>query len=119
MRRLLVPATMEAFRRESVLGSPPSTSMSISISWWISRADRYPSTLTFSRSRGRKRSSAGWLAEAALLISNPRHLDETQLDNLCLLRQQVVGLVAGYEHENDPGRMRTAPVLKLSCRRSP
>ena len=61
----------------------------------------------------------GWLEEAASLISDPRREDRTQLDILTLLRQRVFGLVAGYEDQNDHDRMRTDPVLKLTCGRGP
>ena len=61
----------------------------------------------------------GWLAEAASLIKDPRREDRTELDTLTLLRQRVFGLIAGYEDCNDHDRMRTDPVLKLSCDRAP
>jgi hypothetical protein len=61
----------------------------------------------------------GWLAEAASLIEDPRREDRTALDTLTLFRQRVFGLIAGYEDQNDHDRMRTDPVLKLSCDRSP
>lgn len=59
----------------------------------------------------------GWLAEAASLISDPRRQDRTELDVLTLLRQRVFGLVGGYEDQNDHDRMRSDPVLKLTCDR--
>lgn len=59
----------------------------------------------------------GWLAEAASLIGDPRRPDRTQLSVLELLRQRVFGLVGGYEDQNDHDRMRTDPVLKLTCER--
>ena len=61
----------------------------------------------------------GWLAEAASLIEDPRREDRTALDTLTLLRQRVFGLIAGYEDCNDHDRIRTDPVLKLSCDRPP
>jgi hypothetical protein len=61
----------------------------------------------------------GWLSEAASLIEDPRREDRTALDTLTLLRQRVFGLIAGYEDCNDHDRIRTDPVLKLSCDRSP
>lgn len=61
----------------------------------------------------------GWLAEAASLISDPRRPRSTDLDMLTLLRQRVFGLVGGYEDQNDHDRLRTDPVLKLSCDRAP
>jgi len=61
----------------------------------------------------------GWLAEAASLISDPRRPDRTELDILSLLRQRVFGLIGGYEDQNDHDRMRTDPVLKLTCERGP
>lgn len=59
----------------------------------------------------------GWLRGAASLIEDPRREDRTELDTLTLLRQRVFGLIAGYEDQNDHDRMRTDPVLKLSCDR--
>jgi len=59
----------------------------------------------------------GWLAQAASLIQDPRRQDRTELDVLTLLRQRVLGLVAGYEDQNDHDRMRSDPVLKLTCDR--
>lgn len=61
----------------------------------------------------------GWLAEAASLIEDPRRQDRTELDILTLLRQRVFGLVGGYEDQNDHDRMRSDPVLKLTCDRGP
>jgi hypothetical protein len=61
----------------------------------------------------------GWLAQAASLISDPRRQDRTELDILSLLRQRVFGLIGGYEDQNDHDRMRTDPVLKLTCERGP
>jgi hypothetical protein len=61
----------------------------------------------------------GWLSEAASLLADSRRPDRTRLDVLTLLRQRVFGLIAGYEDQNDHDRMRTDPVLKLSCGRSP
>ena len=61
----------------------------------------------------------GWLAQAASLISDPRRPDRTELDVLALLRQRVFGLIGGYEDQNDHDRLRTDPVLKLTCDRSP
>jgi len=59
----------------------------------------------------------GWLAQAASLIQDPRREDRTELDVLTLLRQRVFGLVGGYEDQNDHDRMRSDPVLKLTCDR--
>jgi Transposase DDE domain group 1 len=61
----------------------------------------------------------GWLAQAASLISDPRRRDRTELDVLALLRQRVFGLIGGYEDCNDHDRLRTDPVLKLTCDRGP
>jgi len=61
----------------------------------------------------------GWLAESSSLIDDPRRPDRTQLSVLELLRQRVFGLIGGYEDCNDHDRMRTDPVLKLTCDRSP
>jgi hypothetical protein len=61
----------------------------------------------------------GWLAEAASLIGDPRRQDRTELDTLTLLRQRVFGLIGGYEDQNDHDRMRSDPVLKLTCDRGP
>jgi len=61
----------------------------------------------------------GWLAQAAALVEDPRREDRTELDVLTLLRQRVLGLVGGYEDQNDHDRMRTDPVLKLACGRGP
>jgi hypothetical protein len=61
----------------------------------------------------------GWLAQAASLIEDPRRQDRTELDVLTLLRQRVFGLVGGYEDQNDHDRMRSDPVLKLTCDRGP
>jgi hypothetical protein len=61
----------------------------------------------------------GWLAEAASLINDPRRQDRTELDILSLLRQRVFALVGGYEDQNDHDRMRSDPVLKLTCDRGP
>jgi hypothetical protein len=59
----------------------------------------------------------GWLTQAASLISDPRRPDRTDLDVLALLRQRVFGLIGGYEDCNDHDRMRSDPVLKLTCDR--
>ena len=59
----------------------------------------------------------GWLTQAASLIQDPRREDRTELDVLTLLRQRVLGLVGGYEDQNDHDRMRTDPALKLTCDR--
>ena len=61
----------------------------------------------------------GWLGQAASLISDPRRPDRTELQILDLLRQRVFGLVGGYEDQNDHDRMRSDPVLKLTCDRGP
>lgn len=61
----------------------------------------------------------GWLAEAGCLIGDPRRPDRTQLSVLELLRQRVFGMIGGYEDCNDHDRMRTDPVLKITCERSP
>ncbi|MFW6119254.1 MAG: IS1380 family transposase [Planctomycetota bacterium] len=61
----------------------------------------------------------GWLPEAASLLSDPRHPERTEHGLVSLLRQRVLGIVAGYEDCNDHDRMRTDPVLKLTCQRGP
>ena len=61
----------------------------------------------------------GWLAEAASFITDPRRRDRTELDILKLVRQRVFGLIGGYQDQNDHDRMRTDPVLKLTCDRGP
>ena len=61
----------------------------------------------------------GWLAEAASVISDPRRARSTGLEVLTLLRQRVFGLIGGYEDQNDHDRMRSDPVLKLTCDRGP
>ncbi len=61
----------------------------------------------------------GWLAEAASVTSDPRCVRSTDLEILTLLRQRVFGLIGGYEDQNDHDRMRSDPVLKLTCDRGP
>jgi predicted Rossmann fold nucleotide-binding protein DprA/Smf involved in DNA uptake len=61
----------------------------------------------------------GWSAEAASLIDDSRHPDRTQITVLEMLRQRFIGLVSGYEDQNDHDRMRTDPVLKLACDHGP
>lgn len=61
----------------------------------------------------------GWLRQAASLIEDPREPDRTQISLLEMLRQRVFGLIGGYEDCNDHDRMRTDPVLKITCQRGP
>lgn len=61
----------------------------------------------------------GWLQQAASILCDPRDARKSRLDQLTLLRQRVLGLTGGYEDCNDHDRMRTDPVLKLVCDRSP
>jgi hypothetical protein len=61
----------------------------------------------------------GWTAQAASLIDDPRRPDRTQITVLEMLRQRVFGLAGGYEDQNDHDRMRTDPVLKITCQRGP
>jgi len=61
----------------------------------------------------------GWLAQAAALIEDPRRENRAELDLLTLLRQRVFGIIAGYQDQNDHQRMRSDPMLKLTCGRGP
>lgn len=61
----------------------------------------------------------GWTAEVACLIDDPRRPDRTQITILEMLRQRVLGLLGSYEDQNDHDRIRTDPLLKIACDRTP
>jgi hypothetical protein len=61
----------------------------------------------------------GWLSEAASVLTDPRDPTKTTHTILPLLQQRVLGMIGGYEDCNDHDRMRSDPVLKLTCEKSP
>ena len=54
----------------------------------------------------------GWTARIATVLGEARQAGKVQHQTLTLLRQRLLGLIAGYEDANDHTRLRHDPVLK-------
>jgi hypothetical protein len=57
----------------------------------------------------------GWTARIATVLGEARQAGKVQHQTLTLLRQRLLGLIAGYEDANDHTRLRHDPVLKAAA----
>lgn len=55
----------------------------------------------------------------ALALSDGRKESSTEHSKLAMVRQRVYGILADYEDQNDHDALRSDPVFKLICKRSP
>jgi len=56
---------------------------------------------------------------AAALIDDSRATDSLRHSRLCMVRQRLYGILAGYEDQNDHDVLRSDPVFKLIAERLP
>src|SRR5208337_2561718 len=98
---------------------------------WPQVLDFFVTSLVIEPSPGQLSSDAGLLplrqfderigltSQFAAVLDDPRDPELTEHTFLEMVRSRIVGILAGYEDQNDHDTLRTDPVFKLIAARSP